>query len=165
MTRRDGARRYDQPTTRSCCKRCDVALDFGGVPQIDCAHFHAKRRPCGLDRAILAEPGGNCSISKDCDAIYFGCDLLKQVQPFSTDAVFKKQKAGSVAARSCKAFDITGSDRIGNGHEYNGHGAGNLYQRPILALPEATIISGAERPFLPRSCEPWHPCHPNECRS
>ena len=84
------APRYDQPTTRSGCKRCDVALDFGGVPQIDCARFHAERRRRGLDRTILAEPGGNGRIPKDCDAIYFRCDLFKQVQPFSADAVFKK---------------------------------------------------------------------------
>src|SRR5262245_6554276 len=29
MTRGDRAGRYDQATTRSCCKRCDVALDLG----------------------------------------------------------------------------------------------------------------------------------------
>src|SRR5262245_23877014 len=130
MTRRDGASGYDQPTARSCCKRCDVALDFGGVPQIDRARFNAERRRRRLDRTILAEPGGSSRIPKDCDAIYFRCNLLKQVQPFSADAVFEKGEAGGVATRSRKAIDIAGSDGIGNVQEYDGHGAGYLHQWP-----------------------------------
>ena len=81
----------------------------------------------GLHRAELAsKPGRHNKILKETHAFHAGRDLLEQLEPFPADAVFVSGEPGGVAARLRQTLDEPGTDRIGDLHENDRHGAGRL---------------------------------------
>src|SRR6516164_9712686 len=85
--------RQDQTAVRLIRKRRNCAFDLASVARIDCAQIHADRRCRGLDRSELTDPSGQCGITEDCRPRHVGCDLFKQFDPFSRQAVFKCDKS------------------------------------------------------------------------
>src|SRR5215203_5896399 len=57
-------------------------------------------------------------------------DLLKELQPFPAHAVFEIHEPGGVAARSRKACDKAGANRIADDREHDRYAAGRLQQCP-----------------------------------
>ena len=54
---------------------------------------------------------------------------LSSSSHFPLDAIFEQREAGGIAARPRQALDEAGADRVGDGHEYDRHGASRLLQR------------------------------------
>jgi hypothetical protein len=58
-----------------------------------------------------------------------GRNLLQQLQPFCSEAVFKLGKAGDVAAGPGQALDEARADRVDALREHDRDGAGRLHHR------------------------------------
>jgi hypothetical protein len=129
MTRRQRARRHDQPAIRGARERRDGAVDFAGIAHVDRAQLHPQRGRHGLSGGELPDPGGDGRIPKDRRPRHAGRDLFEQLQPFSAHAVFVNRESSRVAARPRQADDESGADRIDDLHEHDRHGAGRLQQR------------------------------------
>src|SRR5215469_2527757 len=57
------------------------------------------------------------------------CDLHEQLEPFRSNGWFQVAESREVAARMRKAINNTLSHRFGDDREYDGDGAGRLFQR------------------------------------
>src|SRR5262245_5617612 len=112
------------------CEGCDGALDLGRVAHVNRAHYYAERPGYRLECAELAGAGAYSWIAKHRHLRHGRRYLLEQLQPFRAHAVFKRCKAGNVAARLRQAIDEARADRIGYLCEHNWHGARRVHQRP-----------------------------------
>src|SRR5215467_6794101 len=79
----------DQTAIAGTCEGDDAALDLTGVAHVDWSDVHLERRSHRLDDAELADPGGHCGIANDHRAGHPRCNLLEQLKPFATDAIFE----------------------------------------------------------------------------
>src|SRR5215471_6446426 len=52
-----------------------------------------------------------------------GRNLFEQLQPFRGGAVFEHDETGSIAAGPRQAFDVAGTDRVGDGRKHNRNGS------------------------------------------
>ena len=130
MSEHRRARRHDQTAIPGALEGRDGSLDLGRVAHVDRAQLNAERRRRGLDRTELTGPGGYGGIAKNGHSLHARRDLLEQLQPLSTHAVFIRGETRDVAARSRQAVDEAGADRIGGSHEHHRHGAGRLQHHP-----------------------------------
>src|SRR5262249_44107842 len=87
---------------------------------------HSERWRHGLDSAQLTKPYGK--IPKHRYSRHSRRDLFEQFKPLPAYAVFKRSKAGGVAARARQAVDDTSTDWVGDNREYDRHRAGRLLQ-------------------------------------
>src|ERR1700738_5462692 len=99
MLLRQAARSHDQTSIRGVRELRDGALDLGRVAQVERVYLHPERWRHCLDNAELGRARGYGGIPKDRHARHAWCDLLEQLQPFSAQAVFVRQKTGGVTAR------------------------------------------------------------------
>jgi hypothetical protein len=76
-----------------------------------------------------AKPGGDGGIADDGRSRYVWRDLLEHFEPFRASVIVVGEASG-VATRVCQAVDEARADRINDDHEHDGHGAGDLLQRP-----------------------------------
>jgi hypothetical protein len=97
-----------------------------GIAHINWNYVHAERRPHGRNGGKLPDSDGNDGVANDRSPRHARRDLLEQLQPFAADAIFEREKAGDVAARSRQSVDEAGADRIGNYREHDRHGARGL---------------------------------------
>ena len=112
MKYRRRAPRHDQAAIRTLRERRDGALNLAGIARIDRAQLNAQRRRRGLDHAELGGPGRDGRFSKDHRPCHAGRNLLEQLQPFRSDAVFPHEKTGGIAARPCQAIDVARADEV-----------------------------------------------------
>src|SRR6516164_7274129 len=124
------ASRHDQAAIRGTRECRDDPFELAGVAGVDRPHLYPERWGRGLDRAELAGPGRYTKTLKEPHSLYAGRDLLEQLQPFPTDAVFIQHETSSVAARLREAIDEAGADRFGNLDEHDRHGTSRPQQRP-----------------------------------
>ena len=89
LQHRQAARRHDQPVIRAACKGRDGALDLVGVAHIHRDHLQPDRGSHCVDCAPLADPGRYGGIPNDSYSLHARSDLLEQLQPFPTHAVFE----------------------------------------------------------------------------
>jgi hypothetical protein len=127
MNRLRRARRHDQAAIRRTGEGRDGT--FAGVAHTDRAHHYPERLRYGLDGAELSDPGRIGGIPQDSRSRYVGRNLFEQFQLFPAQSVFEIHKAGNVAARPRQATDEVGADRIGDEHENDRQGAGDMLQR------------------------------------
>src|SRR5215470_15892024 len=85
-----------------------------------------ERRRHGLDDGVHAGSRTLVWVPKNCHSRYSWSGLLEQFQPFPAQTVFKRHKAGRVAAGPGETVDETGADRIAGSREHDRHGAGRL---------------------------------------
>jgi hypothetical protein len=85
-------RRHDQTATRRARKGRKRALNLPGVAHVDRGHLYPERRRHSLDGSQLGVPGGARRIPKNRHPHHTRRDLLEQLQPFPTHAVFELMK-------------------------------------------------------------------------
>src|SRR5262249_32757758 len=97
---------------------------------------HIQRRefdPKGLCRrsnsAELPDPRRSSGIAKYQCARHIGSNLLEQLSPFSTHAVFEIQEAGDIAARMRHALDEASANWVWNVHKNDRDSTSGLLQR------------------------------------
>jgi hypothetical protein len=129
MNRVPGARCHDQAAVRQAREGRDGTFDLGSVARSERPHLHAERLRGGLDGTKLTDSGRIGGISEDSHSRYARRDLLEEFQPFPAQTVFEIHKAGGVAARSGQGIDHASTDRIGDLHEHDRQGAGDVLQR------------------------------------
>src|SRR5262249_36162139 len=120
------ARRHNQTAIRDACEYLDGAFDLSVVPHIDWGYFYSEGRRPGLDVGVYAFFRNLVWIPKNCHSRYSWSGLLEQFQPFPAQTVFKRHKAGRVAAGPRQTVDKTGADRIAGNREHDRHGARRL---------------------------------------
>ena len=81
-----------------------------------------------LYRRELTDPGRCRRGSQDRDPCYLRCKLLEQINPFGTDGIFKREKAGGIPARPRQAGNQARADRINDLRKYDRHAAGYILQ-------------------------------------
>jgi hypothetical protein len=123
-------RRHDQTATRRARKGRKRALNLPGVAHVDRGHLYPERRRHSLDGSQLGVPGGARRIPKNRHPHHTRRDLLEQLQPFPTHAVFETHEAGGVAARLPQTIDEGVSDRIAGDRENDWYRVCRLQQLP-----------------------------------
>jgi len=129
MNRRQRAACHDHAVGRGACEGCDRPLDLAGVAHVDRNDFNPERWCNTLDCGPLPDSGRYSGVSNDGRSRHAWRNLLQQFQPFPAHAVFKREETSGVAPWPRQAIDEPGSDRIGNHHEHDREGAGDLQQR------------------------------------
>ena len=112
MTSTRCACRHDQAAIRRARESGNGRSISAGVAHADRDQIHAERRCHGLDCAELPNAAGPGGIPQHRHTCHDRRDLLEQLQPFRTDAVFEVSKSGSVATRPCQALDQASANRI-----------------------------------------------------
>src|ERR1700684_3738802 len=89
------------------------ALNLAGIARVDRTQFNTEGRRCqSLDCSKLADPGGQYGIANNGCSRHIGRNLFKQLDPFSTNAVFEGANPGGVATRPSQAGDESFPNRI-----------------------------------------------------
>ncbi len=78
----------------------------------------------------MADPGRAGVIPEEGRARHSRRNLLEQLQPFPTYAVFKQRETGGVAARPRQTLDEPAPNWVGDQREDNWDRAGRPLQRP-----------------------------------
>ena len=126
---RQTAPRQDQAAIRRARQSRYGAFDFTGIAHVDRIDLDPVRGRSSLDDAELGGPGQIGGIAKDPHSRYVWRDLLKQLQPFAAQTIFKRHKSGGIAAGPSQAFDEAGTDRIDDDREHDRYRTGRLQQR------------------------------------
>src|SRR5262249_10872646 len=98
-------------------------------------YLHSEERGHRLDCPQLPPTGELARVAKRGNARHGRCDLFEQFRPFPGQAVFKRKKSSSVAARPRQASDKSAADRIGWSPKYDRDCAGRLLQRSHAPAP------------------------------
>src|SRR4029077_9349523 len=96
---------HDQPTVRATCEGCNGTLNLGGIAHVHGAHLDRDGSRYGLNCRPEAKASADGWIAQNRCARDVWLDLLQQLQPFCTDAVFVWRKAGGVASRVGQTVD------------------------------------------------------------
>jgi hypothetical protein len=130
MQLRQRAPHHDQAAIWPAREGGHGALDLAGVAHPDRADLNSERRRYGLDRAKLAGSCGRSWVSHDCCSGHTRSNLFEQLQPLPAQAVFELHKSGGVTAWAREIVDEAAADRVGDDHEYDGHGVRHFQQGP-----------------------------------
>ena len=128
MSRRT-ARGYYYAAIPRTCKRRNVTFDFISVTHIQRRELDPKGLRHRSNSAELPNASRSSGVSKHQRSCQVRSNLLEQLSPFSTHAVFEIQEAGDIAAWVGHALYEAGTNRIWDIHEYNRDGASGLLQR------------------------------------
>src|SRR5262249_49227515 len=113
IKRRGGALRHDQSATRRAREGRDGTLDLAGVAHVDRVDPPLGRGRQGWDGGNWVGSAAWGGFPKNRRSRYAGRDLLEQLQPFPTYAVFGRHETGGIAARPRQARHETGGKEVG----------------------------------------------------
>src|SRR5262245_18431263 len=104
-------------------------LGLVSVAQVDWTQLHAHGRCERLDHGPLSDPRrASFQFPDDAHTRDLRSDLLKQIDPFACQAVFKLDEAGHVTAWTGQTIVKAAAARIYRLSNDNWHGASCLYQ-------------------------------------
>src|SRR5215471_18433665 len=141
MSRRT-ARGYYYASIPRTREHPNVTLDFISVTHVQRREFDPKGLRHRSNSAELPNACRSSGVAKHQCSRHVGSNLLEQLSPFSTHAVFEIQETGDIAARMRHALYEASANRVWNVHKHNRDVRVACCSGATVTLPTLTITFG-----------------------